>query len=466
MKSILNTVLPAMALLTLGGCASTSALTSTESDGVYYSSKDRTTYNEPARSTAAVQNDASEGSSTTDAETNPDYASSGSSSSSSRSGGSEYYDEDYGYSARIRRFHQPGYRSFNYGYYDPFYADPFWYGGSAFSYYGGGYSPYGWGPGYYGSYYDPFYGPYGYGNTAVIINIGFGRPYYNPWGYGYGYGYGYGGYGRGYYDGYRNGLYSGYGSYYGGTVGSSRSVRYAPRTGRSLEATTDGRASTGTNPGRGRTREGGVANTEGGVNTTGNAAGNGRSRERSTDNPTGGISTSSGIRAEEVNTGRTRTGSEQVQRRSNTAVFTDETGTQVETRDRGSVDQTRTTESGGRRWRVVENTGSSNGQQATTTPAYPNYSEQRRSRSREAYGSEQPTRQDNTGGQAAEQPARRQRSYESPQQPTRTYEAPQRSYEAPQRSYSEPSRSSSPSMGGGSSGGGGGRSSGGGRGRE
>ncbi|UOQ73489.1 hypothetical protein [Hymenobacter cellulosilyticus] len=269
MKSIFNTVLPAMALLTLGGCASTSALTSTESDGVYYSSKDRTTYNEPTRSTASVQDDASAGSTAADAETNPDYASSG--SSSSKSGGSEYYDEDYSYSARIRRFHQPAYRSFSYGYYDPFYADPFWYGGSAYSYYGGG-----WGPSYYGGY-DPFYSPYyGYGNTAIIINVGFGRPYYNPWRYGYGgygYGYGYGGYGMGYYDGYRNGLYSGYGNYYGGTVGTTRNVRYGPRTGRSLEATASSRPSTETNSGRGRTREGGIANSEGGLNTTGSAAG-------------------------------------------------------------------------------------------------------------------------------------------------------------------------------------------------
>ncbi|UOQ73490.1 hypothetical protein [Hymenobacter cellulosilyticus] len=151
--------------------------------------------------------------------------------------------------------------------------------------------------------------------------------------------------------------------------------------------------------------------------------------------------------------------------RRNAAVFTDENGSRVETRSAETLDQPRTTDNG-RRWRVVENTG--NGQPATT-PAYPNYSEQRRSRSREVYGGQQ----DNSGQQAAEQPTRRQRSSESTQQSTRTYEAPQRTYEAPQRTYEapqrsyEPSRSSSPSMGGGSSGGGGGggRSSGGGRGR-
>lgn len=95
MKSILNTVLPAMALLTLGGCASTSALTSTESDGVYYSSKDRTTYDAPARSTAAVQNDAADDTQSGDAEANPDYTSSSKSSASTQGSSSEYYDDDY-----------------------------------------------------------------------------------------------------------------------------------------------------------------------------------------------------------------------------------------------------------------------------------------------------------------------------------------------------------------------------------
>ena len=43
MKNLLTACLPALALLALGGCAGTSALTSSEDDGVYYSSKDRTT---------------------------------------------------------------------------------------------------------------------------------------------------------------------------------------------------------------------------------------------------------------------------------------------------------------------------------------------------------------------------------------------------------------------------------------
>ncbi|WP_284438448.1 hypothetical protein [Hymenobacter nitidus] len=451
MKSIFNTVLPAMALLALGGCASTSALTSTESDGVYYSSKDRTTYNEPARATASVQdnNTTPQESNASDAETNPDYASSGSRSSSNQSGGSEYYDDDYSYSARIRRFHQPAYRSFSYGYYDPFYSDPFWYGGGAYSY---GYSPYGWGPSY--GFYDPFYNPY-YGGSAVIVNIGFGRPYYNPWRYGYG-GYGYGGgYGLGYYDGYRNGLYQSAGYYGNRGIGTVRNVNYGPRGGRSVEATTaNGR--TTTSSGRSRsTKEGGIATPVDGATSTGNATGinpswNGRGRTQA--QAAGGVTETATptTTTPNVRTGRSRDGSEQVLRRN--ATFEDERGNAIET-TRGreqSVEQPRTAEGNGRRWRVVEN----GGQQSVPTP-----SEQRR-----RFGTSGQGEQNN--GQVVEQPVRRQRTYSAPQQQSeRTYEAPQRTYEAPTRSYSEPSRgSSSPSMGGGNSGGGGGRSSGRGRG--
>ncbi|WP_210114352.1 hypothetical protein [Hymenobacter aquaticus] len=455
MKSILNTVLPAMALLALGGCATTSGLTSTEGDGVYYSSKDRTTYNAPARSTASAPDNSPQDNTSSDAETNPDYASSGSGRSSAQGGSSEYYDDDYSYSARIRRFHQPVYRSFGYGYYDPFYSDPFWYGGGVYSY---GYSPYSWGPGY--GYYDPFYGPY-YGGSAVIINIGIGRPYYNPWRYGYGgYGYGYGGYGYGggyglgYYDGYRNGLYrnSNYG--YGGTV---RNVRYGPRSGRSVEATTaSGRTTTDAGSGRGRGREGGVAAPVDGVTSTGNATGtstatpswNGRGRQAQPQ-AAGGVTETPVSTTPNVRSGRSRS-----------AIFEDTRGRVVEgggTREQG-MEQPQVTQGNTRRWRTVENTG----EQGVSTPSAPNY-EQRRRFGNMNQGSQNDGQ--NSGGQAVEQPVRRQRVYNSPQQPQRTYEAPQRSYEAPSRSYSEPSRgSSSPSMGGGNSGGGGGRSSGRGRG--
>ncbi|TGE15664.1 hypothetical protein [Hymenobacter elongatus] len=443
MKSLLNTVLPAMALLALGGCASTSALTTTESDGVYYSSKDRTTYNAPASATASVQRQEPQPAAADD-ETNPDYTTSSSSKSSAQSGGSEYYDDDYGYSARIRRFHQPVYRGFGYGYNDFIYADPFWYGGSPYAYYGGGYSPYNnWGPGFY----DPFYGPY-YGGSALVINIGFGRPYYNPWrygygGFGYGYGGGYGGYRSGYYDGYHNGLSNGYGSGYYGGGGTRRNVQYGPRGSRSLEATTKGGTA---GSGRSRTREGGTPAPTGdirAIDATNGAtpAWNGRSRPQATSATSGS--------ATDVRTGR----SEQVLRRD--AATPDGRVRQAEGREAG--EQPRTPETGGRRWRVVENAGDAGSQPATA----PTYSEPRRGRVREASSGER-TSEQNTSEQAVEQPIRRQRSapaqrVERREAPQRTYEAPQRSYEAPSRSSSEPSRSSSPASGGGRSGGGRGR---------
>src|SRR5699024_1060693 len=115
----------------------------------------------------------------------------------------DYYDDDfYYYSSRIKRFHSS---ASHFGYYDPFFIDPFYYGGglwtpglsiyiSSYPSYGFRYNP--WRPYYrplgYG-FYDPFYRPY----------YGFYDPFYRPY-YGYGYGYGYGGYGYSpyYYGGY------------------------------------------------------------------------------------------------------------------------------------------------------------------------------------------------------------------------------------------------------------------------
>ncbi|MFC7667279.1 hypothetical protein ACFQT0_07495 [Hymenobacter humi] len=67
MKNLLTAFLPALALLALGGCASTSGLATSEDDGVYYSSKDHTTAvvrAAPAQETAAAS---------TDEAANPDY---------------------------------------------------------------------------------------------------------------------------------------------------------------------------------------------------------------------------------------------------------------------------------------------------------------------------------------------------------------------------------------------------------
>ncbi|MDF7812721.1 hypothetical protein [Hymenobacter sp. YC55] len=458
MKNLLPSLLPALALLTLGGCAGTSALSTTENDGVYYSSQDRTTQN----ATASVANTAP----ATEAESgdeisNPDYAADGRQSSTVTES-TEYYDDDYAYSSRIRRFHQPYYRGFGYGYNDFVYADPFWYGGSP----------------YYGSaFYDPFYSPYGYGygglGSYVNINIGFGRPWgwgYNPWRYGrgyslfdnyYGYGYG-GGYGYGYggYGGYNN--YYNVNNYYGTGVGSSRNVRYGARNGRSAEAGTAGRTSVGTGNVTGsRSRaisEGGVAAPTGGRSSMGGVPDNGgtvqpsgRGRSRSADAGTLG-----GVPSEVTTGGRSAGTTTDPQVTGRAGRYNQSVNTNEQINNGGTIAQP-SYESRGRR-RATEAIGNVNDgsiQQSTQ----PQYSQPRRTRF-----SELNTNQ-SSGGQTAEQPVRRQRTYEAPQQ---TYQQPTRTYEAPQRSYSEPSRSSSsfPSSGGGSnSGGGNSGGGGGGRGR-
>ncbi|MBC6608383.1 hypothetical protein H8B13_16270 [Hymenobacter sp. BT188] len=234
MKNFLPALLPTLALLTLGGCVGTSALTSTETDGVYYSSKDKTTL---VASAAPASYEEGGYEATTDEAANPDY-NEGAASSNVRSGSDEYYDEDYGYSTRIRRFHQP-YRGTGLGYYDLAYTDPFWYGSNA---YYGAYSP-------YGGFYDPFYNPYAFGGGSFInIGLGFGNPWARPWRYGYG-----GGYGLGYYDGFNNGFYGGLRGYgygglgYGGlgygnvynrnyTDNRRSNVNVAPRRDRSSQA--------------------------------------------------------------------------------------------------------------------------------------------------------------------------------------------------------------------------------------
>jgi hypothetical protein len=104
----------------------------------------------------------------------------------------DYYD--YAYSARLRRFSNP-YN--NWGYYDNYYTNSYWYDYNPYNYGTSIYLGYNWWrPSYYGGFgygfYDPFY-----------------SPYYGGFGYGY-YGGGYGGY-YGYNHGYYNDYYSGYG---------------------------------------------------------------------------------------------------------------------------------------------------------------------------------------------------------------------------------------------------------------
>jgi hypothetical protein len=454
MKKILSTLLPAFSLLTLGGCASTAGLSTTESDGVYYSSSDRTTQSAPAVAAAMPA--------TRDELTNPDYTDQGSSAAATDES-TEYYDDDYAYSSRIRRFHQPYYRSFGYGYNDFIYADPFWYGGPAY------YSA--WGPGFGYGGYDPFWGGgYGYG-SFVNINIGFGSPWgwgrpwgWNRWGGGYGrgfydgfysgyYGGGYGGYGGGYYN---NGGYYGNSGYYGnGNGGGTVNQRYGPRSSRSAEAVTSGHTGgssagtgggTSTGGGRGRVSEGGLVapgTTAGSVVGSNpapvpgrrnvrmaDAATNGTPGVRGTRNADLGTDGAAGQTAPDRSTGITRSPALQ---------------------DAAAEQPTRSYE--GRRWRVAQDGAGSTAQPQPST----DYSQPRRS-NRSIFNQSQ----QGSSGQSSEEPVRRaspQRAYEAPQ---RSYEAPQRSYEAPSRS-SESSRSySAPSSGGGNSGGG---NSGGGRGR-
>ncbi|RYY19217.1 MAG: hypothetical protein EOO36_06285, partial [Cytophagaceae bacterium] len=246
MKNLLTATLPALALLALGGCATTGAVTSTEDDGVYYSSKDRTTVATPpapAYQRGAYDPNGSYGSATTttqapaDENANPDYQ--GGSTQSGTASGTDYYDDSYNNnSASPSGFGQPytgpGVSTYNYtpnwSVSPSFYGSPYGYGSGLSIGYGygggfGGYSPFGYGyPGYAG-FYDPFYSPFGYGyGSGFSIGFGyggfggFGYPYYSGFGYPYhGGGYGYPGYayGGGYYGG----------DYYGG--GYNRSVIYS-----------------------------------------------------------------------------------------------------------------------------------------------------------------------------------------------------------------------------------------------
>jgi hypothetical protein len=456
MKNYFPSLLPALALLTLGSCAGTTALSSSETDGIYYSSQDRTTRNARAAASATQPTESASG----DDITNPEYNGQDNSSSSAAAGGTEYYDDDYAYSSRIRRFHQPYYRGFGYGYNDFVFADPFWYGGPAY------YSA--WGPAF-GGFYDPFWGPNFFGGSYVSIHLGFGNPYWGwgrPWGWNrWGWG---GGYGRGFYDGYYSGLYGGgfgYGGfggtnyYYGGNggTGTVRNVRYGPRNSRSAEATTGGRAATSRNTvsgGRGRVNEGGIV-APGGTTTTNGVVGNnpgtlGRRDARAVDVATDAAPTTA---SPTIRGGRERV---RVMNQSTDQITTNQNA--PDTRYQRMQDAatetpapTPTRSYEGRRWRVAQETGS--GDQPASAPV----SDYSRPRRRSIFNSDQ-----SGSDQSAEQPVRRQarqRTYEAPQRsyeaPQRSYEAPQRSYEAPQRSYEAPQRSYSPPSGGGGSRGGG-----------
>ena len=268
MKTLINTALPALALLALGGCATTGAVSSTEPDDVYFSSKDRVTYAAPAAGTgyqssgyqpnsygsASTQAPASAQAPATE-DANPDYQG-GTAQQGSTS--TDYYNDNYtSYnSVQPSGFGQPysgpGVSTYNYtpswSVSPSFYGSPWGYGtGLSLGYgYGGfgGYSPFSYGYGYpgYGGFYDPFYSsfysPFGYGyGSGLSIGFGygfggFGYPYYGGFGSPYRYGYGYPGYAYG----------GGYG--YGGDYGYGGARNYVYKQG-----IMNGRYSNGYDPG-------------------------------------------------------------------------------------------------------------------------------------------------------------------------------------------------------------------------
>ncbi|SDY76082.1 hypothetical protein [Hymenobacter psychrophilus] len=427
MKKHLPSFLPALALLTLGGCATTSNLATTENDGMYYSAADKVTAM-PVAQSAPVGDPGDV--------VNPDY-----NGSSARGGESEYYDDDYYASSPQRNNYRNNYRGGSLGYYSFPYADPFFYGYGAPIIGYSPYSPFGYSP--YG-FYDPFYRPhYGYGGLTINIGFGWGNPWGfnrfggwgNPWAYnGFG-GWGGGLYGGGYYGNgyYNNGGYYGNNGYYGvGADRPARNVTYGPRRSRTgngagLADVPNGSASAAS-PGRSRVVQEGrfVTPGNGSVNTpAGQYNGRGRVRDVTAGN---GSSSASGQPASATESG------------SRTSRFRDTQSMPGAATASQPADDTR-------RWRVLDNSAANNGAPASSGRMVdrPAADQPQSGRGRRAtYYSG-----DNNSNSGTAQP-QRQRTTErrSYSEPTRSYSEPAQSYSQPSqpsRSYSEPSRSSSPS---------------------
>lgn len=459
MKTLLTAYLPALALLALGGCAGTTALTTSENDGVYYSSADHTTavapspgYAAPAQAPASLPAAAAPAPSTDEA-TNPDYT--GSTAATGTTGSDQYYNGSSGYDPNASIFNQP-YTGPGMGAYTP--SSPYTslgYGG-ADPYYGGGFGGYGYSPysAFASPFYSPFYSPFGFGyGSGISIGFGFGRPF----GYGYGgYGYdpffgpfGYGGYGLGY--GYGGGFYGGYGGgYYGrNVIYTGSGARYDNGAGGNTVLVGPRGSRAGAAYGRNGVA-GGTVSPAAGVANPGQTGANvlgGRGR-RGVDVPVG----------------------------QNPAMSPGQVGS-------GGVDPT----AGGRgrlqNMGQAVTTGTNQSQQAQGI-SQGQAQQPRRGFFREMFSSPstgQPVRQpqqvNNGGGMSSgtynpgastSQPRSRMYSDQSQQrsyQPQQQMSQPQRSFSQPQRSFSQPSFGGSRSSGGGSfGGGGGGRSGGGGRG--
>jgi hypothetical protein len=230
MKFITTSVLMPVLTVLAVACTSTTALQTSETDDLYYSSaSDKTVSREMGVPPV------SSGTQTIAADevANPEYSGTSAADQTAVTNNYNYYDNDYGYSRR-------SYRTRSYSTYSNYSYDPF-------------YSPFGYSAAYCYNIYDPFWYPYCYpSGVSISIGVGFGygypyyAPYYNPYYQPYGY-YGYGGYPYG-------GYHHGYDNYYGGGYGygygyGHRQVNYAPRTDR-------GNVPSGTSGGSGRPNPG------------------------------------------------------------------------------------------------------------------------------------------------------------------------------------------------------------------
>ena len=292
MKNLLTATMPALALLALGGCATSGALTtSTETDGVYYSSSDHTTavaspaqvaYGGQGTIPARALDDTTPINPATGDDANPDYQGGTTNGVAGTDYYSNSYDDGLAYytpSGFNQPYAGPGVSTYNYS---PayaaspsYYGSPFGYnaafgygysplafGYSPFSY---GYSPFGYGYPYGGGFYDSFYSPYGYGyGSGLSIGFGygfggFGSPFgYSPFGYGGGYPYGYAsGFGRG---GYGYGGY-GYGREYARSVIYTRGAGVSsPGAGAVLYGSRSNRGGAVMNPGTNANRNANAVN--------------------------------------------------------------------------------------------------------------------------------------------------------------------------------------------------------------
>lgn len=469
MKNLLTACLPAFALLALGGCAGTSALTSSEDDGVYYSSKDRTT---------AVMSTAQAPATATDEAANPDYNGSANGSTarqnSQASGSDQYYDNTYTYMRGVPSYGSSVYYGPGVSYYTPYTP----YTSLSMGYgWGGAYgmSPFGYDP-FYSSFYSPYYG---YG-SGLSISFGFGR----PWGYGGLGGYGYSPYGYGYAGGfydpyyYNSRFYGGYygqGGYYGNSYYGGGSYSGGNYYGENGRGRTSGHRTDRTSEGRTNSGVSGVTN----PGTTG-ATGGGRVRsERVAPNSNVPQSMPNGMTSE---AGRART--ETVTATPNT--MADQAAGNYNNRPRRMdatvqpqySNMTPATASpdakpvegqvmrgdARSRWRNADATNAQPQNmpgQMQPAASQPQEGQRRRGGFFQNVFSEP---SNNAGqGQAADPSQTRQRTYDQTRQQTysqprqRAYEQPQQqTYEQPQRSYSQPSYSTPSHGGGGNSGGGGG----------